>query len=229
MYQSIFITLASYIIIVCINLYFSELLSAVKNDSSKVVEMLKSLSLGGQGKDILNKCLMIATDNDNSVNIGILVLQGANNLQTCLHAAIQQRKIKARMMLTMLVAVALNDVMFVQKLFGEPVEVDKSYAQYFSDQDFGQVQQFIQTGMMSTVIPLAFALKLEDRLDVRDAYLMRTDVSRAEGTVGWSWLRLQQVEESWLKKISWVRTLNLAGNELEVLPSAFGACVSNVS
>jgi len=190
--------------------------------------MLKGVALDRSGKEKLNKCLMIATENDNFINIGILVLKGADDLQVCLNTAIKQCKIKARAMLMMLVAVAVNDVKFVQKLFGETVEVQKGYKPYFSDSDFMHVKQVIHAGMISTVIPLALSQRIENRLEVRDAFLLRTDVNRSEFTVNWSWLRLQHLEELWLKKISWVKTLNLAGNELELLPSTLGSCIKNV-
>ena len=129
----------------------------------------------------------------------------------------------------MLVAVAVNDVNFVRKLFGESVEVEKGYKPYFLDHDYNQVQEIIQAGMISTVFPLALAFKFEDSAEVRDAILLRTDVDKKEKSIGWNWLRLQQLEESWLKKISWVKILNLAGNELEILPATFGTHVRAVS
>ena len=190
--------------------------------------MLKRVALDKSGKETLNKCLMMATENDNFFNIGILVLEGADDLQTCLNAAIKQGKVKARAMLMMLVAVAANDVKFIQKLFGESVEVQKGYKLYFLDSGFMHVKQVIQAGMISTVIPLALSQRIENRSEVRDAFLLRTDVSRNEFTVNWSWLRLQRLEELWLKNISWVKSLNLAGNELEVLPSTLGSCIRNV-
>jgi len=205
-----------------------ELVREVSRDGDRVGEILKSLSGRALEKEVLSKCLVSAVRNDNSVNIGKLVVKGAKDFHQCLEIAIKAKKLKARAMLMLIIAAATGDIMIVQHLYGETVEDSSLCKDWFLDDNFREVQKIVQNGDVSTVVAIEMARRYGNPL-VREALVLKTDVQEEEGVVLWHGLRLLRVEESWLEKISWVKTLRLARNGLRVLPDNVGNYLKQAS
>ena len=200
---------------------FSELIREVSRDGERVTEILKSLSSDVLERDVLNKCLISAVKNDNSVNIGKLVIKGAKDIQFCLEAATKEKKLKARAMLLLIIAASTGDTTIIQHLYGETVEDINHCKDWFLDDDFKEVQKIVQTGTVSTVVAIEMARRCGNS-HVREALILKTDVREKEGTVSWHGLRLLRLEDSWLEKITWVKSLRLHRNGLKVLPENIG-------
>ena len=198
-----------------------ELVREVSKDGERVGEILKSLPGEVLERGVLSRCLISAVKNDNSVNIGKLVVKGARDYHQCLELATKEKKPKARAMLMLIIAASTGDVTIVQHLYGETVEDSSLCKDWFLDEDFGEVQQIVQNGVVSTVVAIEIARRCGNP-HVREALVLKTDVEEEEGVVSWHGLRLLRIEESWLEKISWVKTLRLARNGLRVLSDNMG-------
>ena len=143
--------------------------------------------------------------NDNTLNVGKLVVKGAKEIQECLKYAESEKKHKARALLLMIMAAQTGDVEMIQKLRGEPVP------------GLEEVQTAIHSNDVSTLVPIEIARRC-GKTQVRGELLIMTDVNLEEGYVYWHGLRLLQLEMSWLSRISWVKTFRLARNGFKFLP-----------
>ena len=177
--------------------------------------------------DCLDRALKAAVKNDNYENIGKLVVKGAKELQSCLQYAKDENKPHARAMLLMIIAAQTGDKAIVQKLYGEPAPGLQN-KQDFEDYAFGDVQKAIQSGNISTVVPIEIARR-NGQSQLREELLMKIDVNQEEGYVYWHGLRLLRLEISWLRKIMWVKKLRLARNAIKSLPPEMGAYLKQVS
>ena len=65
----------------------------------------------------LNLALKAAVQNDNPVNVGKLVINGAKNLPECLKYAEEEKKPHAHAMLLMITAAQTGDKTIIQNLF----------------------------------------------------------------------------------------------------------------
>lgn len=207
--------------------YISELMREVEKDGNQVTEKLRNMMQESLDNQILDRCLIAATRNDNGHNVGKLVVKGARNLKECLDIATRDNKSKASAMLLMITAATKGDMTIVQKLFGETVEESDHSMEWFLDDNFKEVQKMAQTGTVPTVVAIELARR-HGNPRVREALLLRTDVDEKEGTVYWHGLRLLNVEVAWLEKISWVRKFRLARNGLKVLPEDIGHYIQQV-
>ena len=174
----------------------------------------------------LNRALKAAVKNDNHLNIGKLIVKGSTTISECLRYAKNARKPHARAMLLLIKAAQTGDVAIVQKLFGEPAPGLQNPQEY-EDDGFGQVQEAVLSGNISTVVPIEIARRNQHH-DVREDLLLRTDVNEEEGYVYWHGLRLLQLDITWLRKITWVKKIRLARNGFKSLPQDIGTHLKQV-
>ena len=299
-----------YMIQLCQFLFLNtEIIKEVKTNGYNLTQLLQVPS-DQLEPNCLNQALEAAVNNDNHVNIGKLILKGADNIEDCLRQSRDHHKPHARAMLLLVKAAIQGDRNLVLKLFGESVpEMD---TQEYQDDSFKDAQKALVAGEISAVVPIEITcdrnlvLKLLDELvpemdiqkyldfldkykakikylddgddfldeslddgddfldesldddDFLDEYkakiskkifmlvplriahrngytqvleelLLRTDVNMEEGTVYWHGLQLLVFDVSWLKRIYWVKTLQLARNGFKQLPDGMGMYLKQVS
>ncbi len=164
-------------------------------------------------KTCLNKCLKAATLNDSATCISLLVARGANDLESCLHLAQKEKKHHSCAMLLLVMAAYSGNAGIIRKLFDDQEESEEAdHATLPPD-----VQQVAKNGCVLTAVPIDIALK-QGNHQVRDLLLLKTNVNEREGSVNWSNLYLQQLQLKWIQKITWVKSLLLAGNSFDTLP-----------
>ena len=168
---------------------------------------------------------MAATLNDNHLNVGKLVVKGANNLRECLEYAQRENKPHACAMILMINAAMTGDKSVVQRLFGKTMDQSPEFA----DPGFLEVlQKAVLSGKVTTVVPIEIARR-NGHFEVREELLMETDINQEEGYVFWHGLRLLKLEVSWLRRITWVKRLRLARNGFKTLPNEIGNYLKQVS
>lgn len=118
----------------------------------------------------------------------------------------------ARAMLLLIKAAQTDDRSIVQKLFGEPAPNLRN-KEYFADSEFCNIIQnaMLRGDVISVGVPIAIAGKYGNTR-VREALLLRRKVNQEEGYIYWDGLQLIRLEIGWLRKIAWVKDLNLSGN-----------------
>ena len=206
-------------------LLYAEIIKEVKTNGNNLTELLQVPS-DQLEPNSLNQALEAAVNNDNPVNIGKLILKGANNIEDCLRQSRDHLKPHARAMLLLVKAAMQGDRNIVLKLFGEPVsEMD---TQEYQDDGFKDVQRVLLAGEIFTLVPLRIAYK-SGHTQVLEELLLRTDINMEEGTVYWHGLQLLVLDVSWLKRIHWVKRLRLAGNGFKQLPIEMGMYLKQVS
>ena len=154
--------------------------------------------------------------NDNTLNVGKLVVKGAKEIQECLKYAESEKKHKARALLLMIMAAQTGDIEMIQKLRGEPVP------------GLEEVQTAIHSNDVSMLVPIEIARRC-GKTQVRGELLIMTDVNPEEGYVYWHGLRLLSLDIAWLRKIAWVKKLRLARNEFKSLPPEMATYLKQVS
>ena len=199
---------------------FIEIIKEVETNGENLNEYLWNTPTSLE-PDCLNRALMAATRNDNNINIGKLVVKGADNLDECLAFAVKENKPHARAMLLLIMAASSGNSTMVQILFG-----DKPWK--FSDSGFHDVQKAVLSGEVSTAVPIDIARK-HGHFQVREELLLRTDVNQEKGYVYWHGLNLLKLEISWLQRIQWVLRLKLTRNGLKTLPNDVGSYLMQVS
>lgn len=210
----------------CVGINYIEVIKEVETDGDRLTELLKNNSEHLE-EDCLNRGLVAATNNDNHLNIGKLVVKGAKNLDTCLELAQKDNKPHARAMLLLIKAASTGNRAIVQKLFGETVDKPDNAKDQFLDAGFPDVQKAVLSGKVSTVVPIEIARRTGN-LQVREELLLKTDVNQEEGYVYWHGLRLLQLEVPWLRRIIWVKRLMLARNDIKTLPNDMGNYLKQV-
>ena len=173
----------------------------------------------------LNRALHAAIRNDNHINVGTLIVKGADQISEAIKTAEEERKPHARAMLLLVKAAMSGNRNLVLQLFGEPCPgLEKMY---YEDEGFPEVQRAVISGKVSTVVPIEIARR-NANADVREELLVKTGVNRQDGTVNWHGLRLLVLEASWLRRIHWVQTLRLYRNGLRRLPYEMGTYLKQV-
>ena len=170
---------------------------------------------------------MAAVKNDNHLYVAKLVEKGAKELQSGLQYAKDKEKPQARAMLLLIIAAQKGDKAIVHKLFGEPAPGLQNKQDY-EDDGFGDVQNAVLSGNISTTVPIEIARR-NGQNQVREELLLKTDVNQEEGYVYWHGLRLLSFDITWLKKIAWVKNLRLARNGFMSLPPEMGLYLKQVS
>ena len=202
-----------------------EIVKEAENDGDNLTGLLRT-NFDSLEPNCLNRALVAATHNDNHMNIGKLVVKGANNLSECLELAQRENKPHARAMLLLIKAASNGDMNIVKMLFGEVVG-NLEHPKECSDPGFADVQRAVLRGNVSTVVAIEIARR-NGHLQLRGELLLRTDVNREEGYVYWHGLRLLQLEATWLQSISWVKRLRLARNGFKTLPNHMGLYLKQV-
>ena len=182
-----------------------EIVKEVESNGENVTDLLRGTTFDNLEPGCLDRALRAAVRNDNTLNVGKLVVKGAKEIQECLKYAESEKKHKARALLLMIMAAQTGDVEMIQKLRGEPVS------------GLEEVQTAIHSNDVSTLVPIEIARRC-GKTQVRGELLIMTDVNMEEGYVYWHGLRLLQLEMSWLSRISWVKTFRLARNGFKFLP-----------
>ena len=204
---------------------FAEIVQDVKNNGNKLADLLKH-GTDGLEHDCLDRALKAAVENDSHYHIGILVVKGAKDLQSCLQYAKDKEKPHARAMLLMIMAAQTGDKAIVQKLFGERVPGLQN-KQNYEDDAFVDVQKAAQSGVIETAVPIEIACR-HGKNQVIEVLLMKTGVNQKEGYVYWHGLRLVSLDITWLKKIAWVKELRLDRNGFTSLPPEIGLYLKQV-
>ena len=179
----------------------------------------------------LQKALMVAVENNSAVNVGKIIIKGRESLdiKAALTYATEMKSHVVRAMLLLVQAAYDDDVNLVAILYGTSVPNNSN--PLTRDPDLREIQSAIQEKQVATAVPIAVARR-ERRVAVREELLLRTDTNRAEGTVLWHDLQLIELEVSWLKRIHWVRKLQLARNGFKTLPPQIGSylkCVTKIN
>lgn len=164
--------------------------------------------------------------NNSHINVAKLVVKGARDIQGCLQYAKEENKHRARAMLLLIKAAQTGDKALVLKLFGNHTPGLKQEEDY-DDEGFREVQEVVQSQNNITIVPIEIARRMRKR-QVREELLLRTDVNEEERYVHWHSLRLQEVEITWLSRITWVEKLRLARNALRSLPPDMGTYLRQV-
>lgn len=180
--------------------------------------------------DTLERALLVATRKDSDHFISLLVEKGAKNLDECLEVAITEKKPKARAIFLLIKAAKTGNAAIIRKLYKEqnPDMTDELWPIECEDKEFSDVQQAVLSGKVSTVAPIKIA-RHSGQAYVRELLLMKTNVSKEGCYVKWHSLQLLQLEVAWLKKIPWVRILNLSDNGLRSLPNEMETYLKKVA
>ena len=94
--------------------------------------------------DTLNRALIAAVEKDNHINIGKLIVKGADNIEDCLKRSKDDKKPHARAMLLLVKAAQEGNRNLVLKVFGEPAPgLDE---REFLDEGFRDVQGVVVSG-----------------------------------------------------------------------------------
>ena len=175
----------------------------------------------------LERALVVATRKDNDHFVGLLVDKGAKNTDECLRVAIREGKPKARALFLLIEAAKNGDTDFIKILYKDrESDVERDYIKC-DDHGLREVQDILQSGRISTLVPMKLAHSF-GQAHARELLLMKTHVSKETCYIRWNGLQLLKLEESWLRKIPWVRILLLASNGFETIPSEIGAYLTKV-
>ena len=171
---------------------------------------------------------MVAVDKNSAVNAGKIIIKGREtlNINAALAYATEVRSYAVRAMLLLVKAAYDDDVNLVAILYG--ANSPNGSNPILRDPDLHSIQLAIQEKQVTTAVPIEIARR-EKRGAVREELLLRTDTNMAEGTVLWYGLRLTELEVSWLRRIHWVRKLQLARNDFQSLPSQMGNYLKRVT
>ena len=198
------------------NSFDLEIIKEVESNGKNLADLLRDTTFDNLEPGCLDRALRAAVKNDNTFNIGKLVVKGAKEVQECLSYAEIEKKHNAHALLLMIMAAQTGDVEMICKLFGEPAP------------EFTGVQLAVRSNSVSTLVPIEIA-RCNGQIQVREELLLKTDVNQEEGYVYWYGLQLLDLELSWLRKIAWVKTLRLARNCFKVLPNEMGYYLKQVS
>ena len=101
------------------------------------------------------------------------------------------------------------------------------------------VQQVLKNSNMPTTIPIEIARRnitgqtsaqrAKRCAHVREELLMKTNVNKEGKYVYWKGLGLRSIEINWLKRVDWVKILQIGRNQLKSLPPQIGAHLKQVS
>ena len=178
--------------------------------------------------ECLQTALMVAVEKNSAVNAGKIIIKGRETLDfnAALTRAKEVHSHAVHAMLLLVKAAYDDDVNLVAILYG--TNTPNSSNPLLRDPDLHSIQLAIQEKQVTTAVPIEIARR-EKRGAVREELLLRTDTNMAEGTVLWYGLRLTELEVSWLRRIHWVRKLQLARNDFQSLPSQMGNYLKRVT
>ena len=171
--------------------------------------------------ECINSALLIAVDSSDPSNISKLILYQKENADMALVKSRQLKRNAVTAVLLITKAAIENDKILILKLYGENVQ-GQTKIPLTKEDDLLEFQATVATNSSITVVPIEISRR-NNAGAVREELLLRTDVDKDSGVVLWFGLHLTQLEISWLRKIYWVRKLNLARNEFTSLPPEMGS------
>ena len=179
-------------------------------------------------RECLQTALEAAVEKNSAVNAGKIIIKGRETLDinAALAYATEVHSYAVRALLLLVRAAYDDDVDLVSTLY----ETSSPHYDHplISERDLHLVQSAIQEKQVGTAVPIEIARR-EKRGAVREELLLRTDTNVAEGTVVWSRLCLAELEISWLKRIHWVKKLELAKTNVRTLPPQMGNYLVHVT
>ena len=179
-------------------------------------------------RECLQTALMVAVEKNSAVNAGQIIIKGRETLDinAALACAKEVHSYAVGALLLLVRAAYNDDVDLVSTLY--ETSIPHCNHPLISEQDLHLVQSAIQKKQVSTAVPIEIARR-EKRGAVREELLLRTDTNVAESTVVWSRLCLAELEISWLKRIHWVKKLELAKANVRTLPPQMGNYLVHVT
>lgn len=189
----------------------------IEVDGERVAELLKECA-DDLEDEYLDRCLLVATRNENIVNMLKIVIKGATNFDECLKVAHELNKPKAKTQLLLnLAAFKGNRDLLLDVLSDPSACTEHSYKEFMTS----EVRKSAQNKEVSMVMPMRIARRQKQFLIQQDL-MMKISVDMKTSTILWHDLRLTSLELSWLQGITWVETLKLDRNFLGALPASIG-------
>ena len=176
----------------------------------------------------LQTALMVAVEKNSAPNVGKIITKGGKSLdiKAALTSAAEVKSHAVCAMLLLVQAAFDDDVNLVATLYGASIP---NYSNpLMRIPDLHSIRLAIQEKQVPTAVPIEMACQ-QKQVAVCEELLLRTGTNRAEGTVLWYDLHLTELEVSWLKRIHWVRKLQLAHNAFQTLPLQMGNYLKRVS
>ena len=176
----------------------------------------------------LQDALIIAIERDNGMNVGKLIIKGRDTLDIK-KALAKAKNVRAHAVTAMLMFVQAaydNDYQLVLTMYGEYCLGYNVPA--LKEPDFPDIQAAVQRGEVSTTVAVDVARRKKSP-EVLKEFLMRTKIYKDSGGVDWYGLRLKELEISWLKRIQWVKQLQLAHNDFTSVPRQMGSYLKNLT
>ena len=158
----------------------------------------------------LELALITAVRSGNCQNLVMVLLREPANIDEAIQ---ESRTLKNHMAMAVLIAAKAaieNDVALLLNLW-RGVEHQRA----------GLCQQVCRC-VISGDVRLVFAIELARRHNssmVRTELLLRTDVDYTTWSVLWFGLKLHQLEETWFRRVTWAKKINLAKNRLVEFPA----------
>ena len=177
----------------------------------------------GKGKldvQFLNEALEFATQMDSDISVGKVALAGPVNFKQCIMLAEREGKHHAHVMLLMIMAAISGDKEILNHLHLEPAY-----------EDYTELLSLVHCGLFSVNVSVNVPIEIaqqNNKIQVIDELLMKTNVNPEEGYVYWIGLQLRELYKSLLRKIYWVKKLRLARNKLTALPQEMGEYLKQV-
>ena len=180
-------------------------------------------------ESFLNQALVAATLNDNHECIAKLVKMGARNIDECIQLANKRESdlVKAKAMLSLVKAALTGEKALLPdcspyKHSSLDSELNSSTISTSSVlTDDSEVAKVVQSGEVSTVIPLELAQQ-SGQHSMRREILMLTRVDKSKGHVDWSKLSLMSLDVQLLGCMQeWVKEFKLPSNMLRRVSAEF--------
>ena len=89
------------------------------------------------------------------------------------------------------------------------------------------MQKTVISGQVFTVVPIEIACQYNNPV-IREELLLHTNVYQEEGSVYWQDLHLMELDLSFIRKIHWVKRLELSRNKLCTIPNEIGSYLKQV-
>ena len=180
-------------------------------------------------KNTFERALKAAVTTGNHVDVAKLVVKGATDIDEALKLAVQLKNYRTTALLLLVFAALNGNCQLVVELFAESfMAVPLPEGVALSVEDMKEVQKAVISGQVSTSIPIEIAQR-KGKDNVREELLLHTKVNQDERTVNWHGLQLLSIELSWIRKIQWVRRLDLGHNGFWSIPSNVGQYFRHVS
>jgi len=184
--------------------------------------------------DCYDKALKAAVEKCRHTNAEKLIVVGARNIDEAMELA---KQIDIKLMLIMVKTVLNNDHQLIMEIKNiskgnnQPSKQSDEILSHSEDADHArnpkydiyshEMVEYITNGKLRTRVPIKLAI-MQNKVDkILDELLLLTNISIANGSVGWSNLSLTELDIKWISNLSQlmvIKQLNLSKNQLSVLP-----------